>query len=317
MAKALITGGAGFIGSHVAETFQRAGHAVTVIDDLSSGFEHNVPPGADFHRMDIGSPEAASLVRSGEFSVIAHLAAHVDLRRSVSDPAFDARTNIIGTLNLLQAVREVPAGKRPRMIFASTGGALYGTDAPLPATEETPTNPDAPYGVAKLAAELYFTYYARLWGMDTVVLRFGNVYGPRQNPHGDAGVIAIFARRLANDEPIIVYGAGTQTRDFVYVGDVANAFLIGSTSPLQPPASITSRAFNIGTGIETSILELARQLGEAAGVVPRIEHRPARAGEVERSLLSIDKAARVLGWAPQVTLREGLAHTIEWAVSPI
>src|SRR5207302_859309 len=176
--KVLVTGGAGFIGSHAVERFQNAGHQVSALDDLSSGRRDNIPAGVDLRVMDVGSPEAAELVTSGGFDVIVHLAAQIDVRKSVEDPAFDARTNILGTLNIVEAARGLADTRRPRIIFASTGGALYGDGASLPSSEETQANPDAPYGVAKLAVELYLAYYARVWRMDTVTLRFGNVYGP-------------------------------------------------------------------------------------------------------------------------------------------
>ena len=312
MAKVLVTGGAGFIGSHVVERFLKAGHEVSVLDDFSAGTKDNVPAGVDLHVMDVGSQESAALVASAGFDVIAHLAAQIDVRKSVDDPGFDARTNILGTLNILEAARGLPPKRRPRIIFASTGGALYGGGARVPSSEETPANPDAPYGVAKLAAELYLAYYARMWKMDTVVLRFGNVYGPRQNPHGDAGVIAIFAGRIARGQVVEIYGAGTQTRDFVFVGDVADAFLAAATASLPDPESHNARAFNIGTGVETSVLELAKMLGETAGAPARIEFKPARAGEVERSLLAVGKAERVLNWRPRVDMAAGLARTYAW-----
>src|SRR3954465_8556 len=181
MPKALVTGGAGFIGSHAVDRFIAAGYEVVAIDDLSSGKRENLSAGAALHVIDVGSPEAAALIGQGKFDVIAHFAAQIDVRKSVDDPRFDARTNILGTLNLLEAVRALPAELRPRLIFASTGGALYGDGAALPSNEATSANPDAPYGVAKLAVEYYLAYYARIWSLQTAVLRFGNVYGPRQN----------------------------------------------------------------------------------------------------------------------------------------
>jgi UDP-glucose 4-epimerase len=283
-----------------------------VLDDLSTGKKDNVPTEVDLHVMDVGSPGAAALVASGRFDVIVHLAAQMDVRKSVEDPAFDARTNILGTLNIVEAARGLGEKRRPRIIFASTGGALYGDGASLPSHEEISANPDAPYGVAKLAAELYLGYYARVWRMETVTLRFGNVYGPRQDPHGEAGVIAIFARRMALGGPVSIYGSGKQTRDFVFVGDVADAFLVAATAPLPEPGPVSARAFNVGTGVETSVLELANLLAKTAGVSARIEFKPARSGEVERSLLSVAKAERLLNWRPRVDLAEGLALTYAW-----
>lgn len=311
MPRVLVTGGAGFIGSHVAERFLQAGYSVVAVDDLSSGRRDNVPPGVDLQVIDVGSKEAAELVASGGFHAIAHLAAQVDVRSSMDDPRADATTNVLGTLNLLEAARRLPADARPRFIFASTAG-LYGDNAPIPSTEETAANPDAPYGVAKLAVELYLGYYARVCGMSTVVLRFGNVYGPRQNPHGEAGVIAIFARRIGLGQPVVVYGDGKQTRDFVYVGDVAEAFHAAATRQLPPPGMLTSRAFNVGTGIETSILELIDRLGRISGKTPRAAFEAARPGEIRRSLLAADKIHDVLGWRAAVDLDEGLARTYAW-----
>jgi UDP-glucose 4-epimerase len=236
----------------------------------------------------------------------------MDVRRSIDDPRFDARTNILGALNLLEAMRALPPERRPRIIFASTGGALYGDDAPIPSAEETAANPDAPYGVAKLAVEYYLAYYARIWRLETVALRFGNVYGPRQNPHSEAGVIAIFARQTAQGQPVTIYGTGQQTRDFVYVSDVIDAFLTAATATLPKSGGVNSRAFNVGTGIETSVLDLANMVANAAGVAPRIEFKPARSGEVDRSLLAPGKADRLLHWRSRVGLAEGLALTYSW-----
>lgn len=313
MPRALVTGGAGFIGSHAIERFVAAGYDVTALDDLSSGSRDNVPPGVELQVLDVSSPEAAGLVSSGRFNVILHLAAQMDVRKSIDDPRFDARTNILGSLNLLEAARALAPQSRPRIIFASTGGALYGDGAPVPSNEETPANPDAPYGVAKLAVEFYLGYYARVWGMETVVLRFGNVYGPRQNPHGEAGVIAIFARRIALGQPLAIYGTGEQTRDFVFVGDVADAFLAAATGRIPEPGPVNTRAFNVGTGVETSVLQVAKMLAEAAGATPRIEFKPARSGEVDRSLLGVEKVARQWSWRAKVDLAAGLARTYEWA----
>jgi UDP-glucose 4-epimerase len=310
--KVLITGGAGFIGSHLIERFAAGGYQVVVLDNFSTGKQGNIPAGVEVHAIDVGSPEAAALAGSGDFKVIAHLAAQMDVRRSVEDPGFDARTNIIGSLNVLEAARRLEPARRPRFIFASTGGALYGDGAPLPSGEATSADPDAPYGVAKLAVEFYLGYYARVWGMETVALRFGNVYGPRQNPDGEAGVIAIFARRIARRQPVIIYGSGKQTRDFVFVGDVAEAFYAASTRPLDMAGPLEARAFNIGTGVEASVVELAQMLGKTAGVEPELEFRPARSGEVDRSLLAVDKAHRLLDWKARVTLAEGLALTYDW-----
>ena len=312
MGRVLVTGGAGFIGSYLCERFLNAGEDVVVIDDLSTGSRDNLPAGVDLRVVDVGSPEAAGIVAAGAFDVIAHFAAQMDVRKSVADPHFDARTNILGSLNLLEAVRKLPSARRPRFVFASTGGAYYGDHAALPSFEDTAANPDAPYGVAKLAVEHYLAYYDRIWGLDTVALRFGNVYGPRQNPQGEAGVISIFAGRIAAGQPVTVFGTGRQTRDFIFVSDVAEAFFAASKAELPPPGPINSRAFNIGTEVEVSVLELIDALGRIAGVKPQIEFKPARPGEVDRSLLGARKIRQLLPWKPEVTLDDGLARTYEW-----
>jgi UDP-glucose 4-epimerase len=313
MPKALLTGGAGFIGSNVYDRFRQAGYDVIVVDDLSSGKRANLPPDADLRVVDVGSAEVAELIRDEGFDVIAHFAAQIDVRRSVVDPAFDARVNILGILNLLEAMRARPEGSRPRFIFASTGGALYGDALALPTAETAPTNPDAPYGIAKLASEYYVAYYGRIWGLDAITLRFGNVYGPRQDPHGDAGVIAIFCGRLLAGKPLTIFGTGKQTRDYVFVEDVAEAFFTAATAKMPAAGPLEGRAFNIGTAVETSVLDVAHVLSKAAGVEPRIEFAEERRGELMRSLLDPSKAGKVLGWKAKVGIEEGLRRTFAWA----
>jgi UDP-glucose 4-epimerase len=315
MRKALITGGAGFIGSNVYDRFRAAGYGVTVVDDLSTGKRTNLPPDVDLRVLDVGSPGVAELIRSNRFDVIAHFAAQMDVRRSVDDPVFDARVNIFGILNLFEAIRSKPDSERPRFIFASTGGALYGHALTFPTSESAPTNPDAPYGISKLSSELYAAYYGRVWGLDAITLRFGNVYGPRQDPHGDAGVIAIFCGRLLQGKPLTIFGDGKQTRDYVFVQDVADAFFTAATAELPPPGPVETRAFNIGTGVETSVLDLARILGDAARSESKIEFAPARPGELPRSLLDPSKARRGLGWQPKIGIEEGLRRTYQWVQS--
>ena len=312
MARVLVTGGAGFIGSHVAERFLAAGDRVVIVDNLSSGKRENVPSGAEFHELDVASTEAARLVRDGAFDVVAHLAAQIDVRRSVDDPIFDARVNVLGTLNLAEAIRSSPEVRRTRLVFASTGGALYGDFVALPSPEVSPKDPDSPYGIAKLSVEHYLAYYGRVHGLDTVVLRFGNVYGPRQDPHGEAGVVAIFCGRLLSGRPLTVFGDGRQTRDYIYVGDVAGAFLTATAAALSPPERLDARAFNIGTGIETSVIELAEMLRRAAGSSAPVEFAGKRPGELARSVLAPDKAAAQLGWRAATPLERGLAETYAW-----
>ncbi|HKG92960.1 MAG TPA: NAD-dependent epimerase/dehydratase family protein [Gemmatimonadaceae bacterium] len=308
--RALVTGGAGFIGSHVADLYQAQGYDVTVLDNLSSGRRENVPSGRTFHELDITSPEAAQLVREGRFDVISHLAAQIDVRKSTVDPTYDARINIIGTLNLVQAVKE--AGRPARFIFSSTGGAIYGDFVTPPNVETMPKDPESPYGIAKLSAELYLASFARLYKVEAVALRYANVYGPRQDPHGEAGVVAIFCNRILEGRPLTVFGDGRQTRDYVFVKDVARANLAAAERELPPMAQLDSRAFNVGTAVETSVVELAELLKRAGGSDTPLQYAPARPGELQRSAVSIDKAARVLGWRPQVPLDEGLRETYEW-----
>jgi UDP-glucose 4-epimerase len=311
MPRALVTGGAGFIGSHVADKFLENGYEVEIIDNISTGKRENVPERATLHELSVTSPEAASVVRNGSFDVVVHLAAQMDVRRSVEDPLFDATTNILGIVNLLEAVRA--SGRDTRFVFTSTGGAIYGDFNTPPNLETYAKDPDSPYAISKLASEYFLAYYGRLHGLKHVQVRFGNVYGPRQDPHGEAGVVAIFCNRLLEGKPLTIYGDGEQTRDYVYVGDVANAVWRGATFDPPPAGKVDDRSFNIGTGKGTSVVELARLLQEAAGTSAEIFFAPRRAGELQESFLNIDKSRDVLGWRPQVSLPEGLAKTFAWA----
>jgi UDP-glucose 4-epimerase len=305
----LVTGGAGFIGSHVADAYQAAGWDVTVIDNLSRGKPEHVPRGATFKRFDVGSAEARELVAGGGFDVVCHLAAQIDVRLSVANPVLDAEENILAMVNLLEGAR---AGGVRRVVFSSSGGVVYGERQP-PHVETTPKLPISPYGVSKLATEFYLACYRALYGLESVALRYANVYGPRQDPHGEAGVVAIFGSRLRAGRPITVFGDGTQTRDYVYVGDVARANLLAAQAVLPAPdGTIDAWGVNIGTGVQTSVTELARTMMLAAGVTVPIEHAPARTGELVASALRIEKAAKVLGWRPEVDLREGLRRTYAW-----
>ena len=306
-ARVLVTGGAGFIGSHVTEAFLARGAAVDVLDDLSTGRRANVPAAARLLALDIRSAEAAAVVADGGYAVVAHLAAQIDVRRSVQDPLFDASVNILGTINLLEGLRRAP--RPPRVVFASTGGAIYGDFVIPPSDEPFPKDPESPYAIGKLAGECYLASAARLHGIEHASLRFANVYGPRQDPHGEAGVVAIFCGRLLAGAPLTVFGDGRQTRDYVYVGDVADAVVRAAEATLPPAGRLDDRAFNIGTGASTSVLDLAAALGRAAGLVPTLEHAPARPGEQLRSVVLVDKAARVLGWRPATPLADGLART--------
>ena len=308
--RALVTGGAGFIGSHVADLLIANNYAVTVLDNLSSGKRSQVPSAAEFKELDVCSPEAAAAVREGNFDVICHLAAQIDVRKSVADPAADATLNIGGSLNLLEAVRQ--SGHPTRFVFSSTGGAVYGDLVEAPTAEQAPKDPQSPYGTAKYSVELYMGYFARVHGLDCVALRYSNVYGPRQDPHGEAGVVAIFCDRLIDGVPLTIFGDGGQTRDYVYVGDVARANLAAATTKLPPAAGVDSRAFNVGTSIETDVVTLANVLKEVSSGASEVAHAPARAGEQRRSAVRNDKAAKVLGWTPQMSLHDGLRATYQW-----
>ena len=308
--RALVTGGAGFIGSHVADLLVGQGHSVTVVDDLSTGRRENVPDAATFVLLDITSPDVASLVRDGKFDVILHHAAQMDVRKSVADPVFDGTVNILGTVRLMEAARK--ARTHPRIVFASTGGVLYGDFVTPPNEESFAKDPESPYAIAKLTSEYYLAYYARVHGIDAVALRYGNVYGPRQNPHGEAGVVAIFCGRILDRLPLTVFGDGRQTRDYVFVADVARAALMAGSAILPPIGRLDARAFNVGTGVGTSVLEIADALARISGIRVPIEHAPARLGEQQRSFVSIHKAAAQLGWRPTVGLEDGLAMTYRW-----
>jgi UDP-glucose 4-epimerase len=310
MRRALVTGGAGFIGSHVADAFIDEGWDVTIVDDLSSGKRENLPEKAKFHEIGVNSREFSSLVSSGNFDVVAHLAGQMDVRKSVADPIADANTNILGTLNLMETLRK--NGARTRVVFTSTGGVLYGDFNTPPNLETYPKDPESPYAIAKLSVEYYLAYYSRVHDREYAAVRFGNVYGPRQDPHGEAGVVAIFCGRILDNRPLTVFGDGLQTRDYVYVGDVARAVWLAATKPLPEKGRLDARGFNIGTGTGTSVLELARLLQATAGSDLPIEFAPHRPGEQQESFVNVDKARELLNWAPEVTLAEGLTKTYAW-----
>ena len=306
----LVTGGAGFIGSHVVDHFLAHGAAVTVVDNLVTGKRANVSAEATILELDIRSPEAAAVIRDGGFDAVCHLAAQIDVRKSVEDPMYDASVNVLGMINVLEAARG--SKTKPRVVFSSTGGALYGDFVTPPSDETTPKDPDSAYGVGKLAAEYYMAYFARVHGLETVALRFGNVYGPRQDPHGEAGVVAIFCNRILTGRPLTIYGDGRQTRDYVYVGDIARAIVAAATRELSPMRQLDTRAFNLGTGVGTSVVDLAAALKRAANSDAVVEHAPRRAGELQESVLDVSKAARELGWRPAMTIDAGVAETFAW-----
>jgi UDP-glucose 4-epimerase len=300
--KILVTGGAGFIGSHVVDAYLGGGHDVVVVDDLSTGRRENLNPRARFHRLDITEPGTVELIADERPEIVNHHAAQMDVRRSVADPGFDARVNVLGTIHLLEGARR--AGAR-RVIFASSGGAVYGEQEVFPAPETHPTQPMSPYGVTKRAGELYGFFYQTEYRMPFLALRYANVYGPRQDPHGEAGVVAIFTGRMLREEPVTVNGDGRQTRDYVYVGDVVRANVLALSATLVGPV-------NIGTGVETDVNTLARLLLEVVGSRSEVRHGPAKPGEQRRSVIDARLAVERFGWKPEVSLADGLRRTVEF-----
>jgi UDP-glucose 4-epimerase len=296
--RAVVTGGAGFVGSHVVDALLARGDEVVVVDSLVKGKRGNVPRGADLRVQDVREPlnELFGEVRP---EAIFHLAAQADVRVSVERPAEDAQVNVVGTVNVLEAARKHDA----QVVFSSTGGAIYG-ECDEPASETAPLLPISPYGVAKLAGEEYLRGYNRLYDSQHVSLRYGNVYGPRQDPHGEAGVVAIFLGALVDGQSPKIFGEGTQTRDYVYVGDVARATLLA--------AGHSAGVFNVGAGKETSVLDLFELCRRVAGSDIAATHAPARLGELQRSVLDPTLAARELGFEAEVELEEGLGATWEW-----
>ncbi len=300
--KILVTGGAGFIGSHLVDAFIDQGHQVVVIDNLITGQRENVHPEAKFLEMDIRDEAIRDVFEAERFEVVCHQAAQMDVRKSVDDPRYDAEVNILGTLNLLQASAKIGVKK---FLFASTGGAIYGEQTEFPASEEHQTWPVSPYGVSKLTCEKYIYYFNQVFGLNYALLRYANVYGPRQNPHGEAGVVAIFTKKLLQGEQPIINGDGLQTRDYVYVGDVVRANLLALDYP-------ENDYFNVGTGKETDVNTIFRLIRDAVGSDAPETHGPAKPGEQRRSVLSYKKAREKLGWQPQVTLEEGIQKTVEF-----
>lgn len=301
--KILITGGAGFIASHIVDAYVNAEYDVAVLDNLSTGVRENLNPKATFYQGNITDQELVqSVINDVKPEVLNHHAAHIHVGRSVEDPLFDATVNIDGTINLMQALKDV--GSCKKVIFASTGGAMYGHKQ-TPFSEDMMPAPLSPYGVSKRAAELYLGFYREQYGIPFVALRYANVYGPRQNPHGEAGVVSIFSKRIIENTQPIINGDGKQTRDYVYVEDVARANILATEKDV-------SGAFNIGTSIETDVNEIFRLVNEAFGSDWKEVHGPPRAGEQKTSSLSYQKAKDILGWKQTVTIAEGIKKTVEW-----
>jgi UDP-glucose 4-epimerase len=298
----LVTGGAGFIGSTVADRFAAAGWDVAVLDDLSSGKRENVPAGARFYPCDVRSAAAAEAVERERPDVLCHHAAQIDVRRSMADPRHDVDVNLGGLVNLMAAAARAGVG---HVLFASSGGAAYGDTDRIPTPEDERTRPVSVYGASKVASEIYLGVWRASHGIRFTALRYGNVYGPRQDPHGEAGVVAIFAARLLAGEPCTVNGDGRQTRDYVYVDDVARANLLAAERRHDG-------ALNVGTGVETDVNEVYAHLARAAGVAAPAVHGPAKPGEQRRSCIDPSAAARALGWRPEVAVAEGMARTLAW-----
>lgn len=301
--KVLITGGAGFIGSNIADAYLREGHDVVIVDDLSTGRRANIPSAARFYEASIAGDAMRGIIEAERPDVVNHHAAQIDVRKSVADPCNDLRINILGSVRLFEHCRAF--GVR-RIIFASTGGAIYGAQDVYPADESHRTDPCSPYGIAKLSVEKYLAFYRLTYGIETVALRYANVYGPRQNPHGEAGVIAIFARKLLEGQSPTIFGDGTQTRDYVFVQDVVQC-------NVRALAEGVSGVFNVGTGIETDLNALARRLMALAKTDCAMYYAPARAGEQQRSCLQ----PGALQAQPHTALRDGLRETYAWFRSVI
>lgn len=300
--KILVTGGAGFIASHVADAYINEGHDVVIVDNLSMGKKENVNPKATFVQMDIRDEAIREVFAREHFDIVNHHAAQMDVRKSVDDPMYDASVNVLGSINLLENSRKYGVKK---FIFASTGGAVYGEQDYFPADEEHPQRPLSPYGITKLTMEKYLFYYHVVYGLENVILRYANVYGPRQNPHGEAGVVAIFTKKMLAGEQPIINGDGKQTRDYVYVDDVVAANVIA----LKLNGTHT---YNIGTGVESTVNDIFRHLKEFTGASCAEKHGEEKKGEQRRSVLTYTKIQKECGWMPKTSLRDGLKKTVEY-----
>jgi UDP-glucose 4-epimerase len=298
--KVLVTGGAGFIGSHVVDALVAEGHQVLVVDDLSTGKKEHLNPEATFYQLDIRSPELEDVFRREKPDLVNHHAAHVDVRHSVDDPRHDADVNIAGSLNLLECARRYGVSK---FVYASSGGAIYGEPEYLPCDERHPLNPLCPYGVSKLTVESYLFVYGHTYGLRYVILRYPNVYGPRQDPTGEGGVVAIFARQMVRGAGVVINGSGEQVRDFVYVDDIVSANLLAQ-------GLLTGQIYNLGTGVGTSINQLFASMKSLTGYAQEPVYAPPKAGETFKIYLDASKARTELGWQPEVGLEQGLRGTI-------
>jgi UDP-glucose 4-epimerase len=302
--KVLVTGGAGFIGSHIVDRLILEGHDVVVVDNLSTGKERNINKSAKFYKCDILHSKMEKIIRNEKPEVISHHAAQMDVRRSVEDPLFDAQVNILGLINLLQFA--VKYGTR-HVMFASSGGAVYGEQGQIPAVEDQPTAPVSPYGISKLTGEKYLYYYKKNSGLEYTALRYANVYGPRQDPFGEAGVVAIFTQKMLRNEQAVVNGNGMQTRDYVFVDDVVEANMIAMHArPIQ------SDLYNVGTGIETSVNQLYKLLQMLTECSLKEIHGPEKRGEQMRSCLDYTKLHKSLEWEPKVAIKAGLERTVQY-----
>ena len=311
--RTLVTGAAGFIGSTLVDRLLEEGHQVTGIDNLSAGspaanlesaHRHKHSRRFTFVAVDIRHPELSGVVAGSNPDVVFHLAAHIDVRRSVDDPEYDASNNVLGTINVLEASRRAGV---PRIVYAASGGSRYGAPTALPATEETLVDPLSPYAAAKVACEFYMRAYAGMYGLSPICLALANVYGPRQDPYGEAGVVTMFGSAMISGRPTTIYGDGRATRDYVYVDDVVTAFLCAADAPIT-----TTGTFNVGTGVQTTVTELHELIAAAVGVSRPPDHADARTGEVHASALDPTRAGRELGWKPDTDLTDGVKRTVDW-----
>ena len=298
----LVTGGAGFIGSHIVEAYLKLGHRVIILDNLSSGKKENIAPEAKFYEMDLLDPRIENLLGDEQIEVINHHAAQISVTHSVTHPEEDASINILGSIKLLEAAK---SGGVKKFIFASTGGAIYGFQDAFPADESHACRPESPYAISKFSVENYLHYYRKTYGLNSTILRYSNVYGPRQDPHGEAGVVAIFCQKLLSQSQPVIFGDGEQTRDFVSVQDVAEANVLALTHSL-------AGIYNVGTGKETTVNELFQQIAQLAGNNVTPQHAPARKGELQRSVIDPEKFRASTRWKPGLPLKQGLSSTYEF-----